>query len=345
MAKELFGKTVNGEEVYLYTLSNQKGMTVKVMNYGAILVNVCVPDKNGEIKDVVLGYDKLEDYFVNSCFFGAVIAPNANRIGNASFTLNGRKYQLDVNDGPNNLHSHRELGGHKRVWEAEEGDHAVTFSVKIQDGEMGFPGNKTLKITYTLTEENELCLEYEGSSDEDTVLNMTNHCYFNLDGHDAGQITSHTMQLFADYYTPADAGSIPTGEIASVEGTPMDFRVPHVIGDRIDADFEQLNFAGGYDHNWVLNGYDGKVRKVAVAANASASRVMEVYTDLPGVQFYAGNFIEKEYGKDHAVYGKRSGFCLETQFYPDAPNKPAFPSSVFGPDRPYHTKTIFKFIV
>lgn len=343
LTKELFGRTECGKDVYLYTLENSRGLQAQVMNYGAMIVRLYVPDKNGETADVALGYDRLEQYFENGCFFGAVIGPNANRIGDAAFTLDGVTYKLDANDGKNNLHSHKTLGSHKRVWDTKENEDGVTFTLSMADGELGFPGNKVMKVTYSVTEDNELVLSYEGISDKNTILNLTNHCYFNLDGAGNGTIEGHRMQILAQNFTPADSGSIPDGEIVPVEGTPMDFREMHVIGDRIDADFEQLQMARGYDHNWVLDGFDGGIRLVAVTENASGSRTMETYTDLPGVQFYAGNFIEKEEGKNGKVYGKRAGLCLETQYFPDSANKAQFPSAVFGPERPYKATTVYKF--
>lgn len=343
MKKELFGKTENGEEIFLYTLENSRGMRAKVMNYGAILVSLCVPDGDGNCADVVMGYDKVEDYFVNGSFFGAVIGPNANRIANARFTLDGVEYKLAVNDGPNNLHSDAAIGIHKRIWEVKEGNESVTFCLKLSDGDMGFPGNKELQVCYTLTEENELRLDYDGSSDRNTLLNMTNHTYFNLDGHDAGKMEDHVLTLHATHFTEILPGAIPTGRLMPVEGTPMDFRSPKRIGDEIDGEWEQLRLVGGYDHNWCLDDFTGNVRLVASVSNASQSRTMEVYTDLPGVQFYAGNVIKPHLGKNGAQYERRGAFCLETQYYPDTANEPAFPSAIFGPDRVYHTTTIFRF--
>lgn len=343
MNKELFGK-VGDREVFLYTLENSKGVKAVVSDFGALIVRICAPDQKGDLEDVCLGYDTLKEYFGNGCFFGAVIGPNANRIGNAQYTINGVTYQLDVNDGVNNLHSHKELGIHKRVWDAQEKDGGVLFTLAMKDGELGFGGNKTFSVLYEMTEDNALRITYDADSDQDTVINLTNHCYFNLDGHGAGSIEGHRLQLLAASYTPADAGSIPYGEIAPVAGTPMDFTQVHTIGERIDADFDQLKMAGGYDHNWVCDNYDGSVRKIAVLTNASGSRTMEVYTDLPGVQFYAGNFITPQSGKGGVTYGRRSGLALETQFFPDTPNKPQFPSSVFGPEKHYHTTTVYRFV-
>ena len=263
--KTVFGTMADGTKIYLYSLENSKGMKAQVINYGAILVNLYVPDKKGNVEDVVLGFDKLEGYYDNSPNFGATIGPNANRIANASFTLDGVEYRLDVNDGKNNLHSHLALGYHKKVWDAVENDHEVAFSLESPDGELGFPGNKKVCVTYSLTEDNELKVHYHGTSDKRTILNMTNHSYFNLAGHGAGEVYDHILTLNAANYTPVVAGAIPTGEIAPVQGTPMDFTSPKRIGDEIDADFEQLKLAGGYDHNWVLDGEEGTLRHIATA--------------------------------------------------------------------------------
>ncbi|HBA68820.1 MAG TPA: galactose-1-epimerase [Lachnospiraceae bacterium] len=343
MEKTVFGTMNDGTRIYLYSIENSKGMKIQVINYGAILVRLYVPDKEGKAEDIVLGYDKLENYYVNGANFGATIGPNANRIANASFVLDGIEYHLDVNDGKNNLHSHLDLGYHKRVWEAKEESNGITFLLEGTDGEMGFPGNKKLEVSYLLTEENELKIHYHGISDKRTILNMTNHSYFNLAGHNAGEIYDHILTLNAANYTPVAAGAIPTGEIASVQGTPMDFTKPKRVGDEIDADFEQLKLTGGYDHNWVLDGESGVLRHIATVEEPVSGRIMKVYTDLPGVQFYAGNFIENEAGKEGAVYNRRHGLCLETQYYPDTANKPSFPSAVFGPEREYDTTTVYKF--
>jgi len=342
--KELFGKTGEGKEVYRYWLENSKGMKAGVINFGAILVNLIVPDANGKADDLVLGYDTLEPYLTNGSFFGATVGPNANRIGGASFTLDGVSYQLDVNDGVNNLHSHMDKGYHKRIWNVTQEKDGVCFSLEDQDGNMGFPGNKKVSVTYTLTEDNELKIHYQASSDKNTVINMTNHSYFNLAGHGNGKIYDHVLTLNASSYTPIVPGAIPTGEIADVAGTPFDFRMGRRVGQEIDADNEQLKMTKGYDHNWVIDGADGTLRKFAVVSDPVSGRKMEAYTDLPGVQFYAGNSISEHVGKDGATYGARSGLCLETQYYPDTANKPQFPSAVFGPDRKYDSVTIYKFI-
>ncbi|MCM1101045.1 MAG: galactose mutarotase [Acetatifactor muris] len=340
---KVFGKASGGEDILLYTLRNEKGMSASVMNLGAVLVELKVPDRNGEAKDVVLGFDSGERYYRNPSFFGAVIGPNANRIGGAAFTLDGEEYKLAVNDNANNLHSDYEQGYHMRIWEAEASESGVTFTIADADGSMGFPGNKKLQITYTLDEENGLTLRYHGSSDRRTILNPTNHSYFNLDGHDAGNIAGHTLWIGADAYTPVVAGAIPTGEIADVKGTPMDFTEEHTVGDRIDADMEQLKLTGGYDHNWVITGADGSLRHVATVKAPVSGRVMKVYTTLPGVQFYAGNFIEEQTGKGGAVYRARHGLCLETQYYPDTIHHDNFPSCVFGAGKDYDSVTVYRF--
>ena len=343
MKKELFGKTKSGIEIYRYWLENSKGMKAGIINYGAILVNLLVPDQKGNIADVVLGYDTLEPYFENGSFFGATIGPNANRIGKAAFSLDGRSYQLNANDGENNLHSHKELGYHKRVWEASWEDGSIRLLLEDEDGSMGFPGAKKIQVIYSLTEDNELKIQYEVWSDKNTIINMTNHTYFNLAGHDKGKIYDHVLELKASAYTPVTASLIPTGELAPVKETSFDFLKAKRIGEEIDADDEQLKIAGGYDHNWVIDGENGTLREFAVVTEPVSGRCLKAYTDLPGVQFYAGNFIGRQMGKENAEYEARSGFCLETQYFPDTANKPAFPSAVFGPDKKYKSTTIYQF--
>ena len=321
-------------------------MTAEVTDFGAILVNLLVPDKKGNIDDIVLGYDNVEKYFENGCFFGATIGPSANRIDNASFEIDGTKYQLAVNDGTNNLHSDAEKGYHKRLWTAvaDENANSVTFSIDDEDGSMGFPGNKKVQVTYTLTNDNELKLTYHVSSDKKTLVNMTNHTYFNLAGHKSGNIEKHQLWINAFHYTPVFERLIPTGDLAPVVGTPFDFREMKVIGNDIDADDEQLKYGQGFDHNFVIDGYDGTMRKVAAVYEAESGRTMEVYTDLPGIQFYAGNCITPQPGKDGAYYIKRSGLCLETQTFPNSINEEHFHDVVFGPERDYDTTTIYKFV-
>ena len=341
VTKRDFG--VEGQQATLYTLENSKGMKAEVTDFGAILVNLYVPDAKGNVDDVVLGYDSLTGYLSNGSFFGATIGPNANRIANAKFTIDGVEYQVDINDGPNNLHSHMQDGYHKKLWAAEVGENSVTFTVTDEDGYMGFPGNKEFSVTYTLDEENGLTLHYHAKSDKKTIMNPTNHTYFNLDGHKAGSIEGHSLLLKASNYTPVVKGAIPTGEIASVKGTPMDFTELKEIGKEINEKVEQLRLTMGYDHNWVVDDWNGELRHIATVVAPVSGRVMHTYSTLPGVQFYAGNCIGADTGKEGAAYGRRCGLCLETQFYPNAVNTPEFPSCVFGGDTEYDSVTVYRF--
>ena len=349
VTKSVFGKSPEGKEISLYTLSNGKGMKAEVTNLGAILVRVLVPDAAGRVDDLVLGFDNGESYYGNDSFFGTVIGPCANRTGGAEYTLDGVTYQLDKNDGANNLHTHKQLGFHKRLWDAEMGENSVTFSLEDEDGHLGFPGNKKVSVTYSLSAENELTLHYHAVSDKKTIINLTNHSYFNLDGHGAGSIEEHELWLGASHFTPVVPGSIPTGEIRAVAGTPMDFTQPKKIGRDIREDYEQLLLTGGYDHNFVIDGWndDSTLRHIATVKGPKSGRVMKAYTTLPGVQFYAGNFIDAQQGKGGVTYGKRSGFALETQYFPDTIHHENFPSYVFGGGngREYDSVTVYKFEV
>lgn len=338
-----FGQSPDGQTVTLYTISNSNGMKASVTDYGAILVSLFVSDQRGVLKDVVLGFDSAEGYFDNPSFFGSTIGPNANRIAKAGFQLDGNICFLDANDGENNLHSHREQGYHKRMWEAQTAKDSVIFTLTDKDGSMGFPGSKEFQVIYTLDEENGLTITYHAKSDKRTVLNPTNHSYFNLEGHKTGTICDHELWLGASRYTPVRQGSIPTGEIASVENTPMDFMSSHPVGQLIDADFEQLVLTGGYDHNYVIDDWNGELRHFATVKAPVSGRVMKVFTTLPGVQFYAGNFIDTQKGKEGALYQKRCGLCLETQYFPDSVNQPMFPTCIFGEGKEYHSVTIYRF--
>jgi len=337
-----FGKTKDGKEILLYTIKNENGMEASVTNLGAILVTLLVPDRDGVVKDVVLGFDKGEDYLTNPCFFGATIGRSANRIAGAKFAIDGETYQLKVNDNENNLHSDADLGYHKQLWDAEPAENAVKFSYFSPDGEMGFPGNLKISVTYTLTEDNALELYYDGVSDRKTLINLTNHTYFNLSGHDAKSILDTSVVLHASHYTPIVPGAIPTGEIAAVAGTPMDFTAAKTIGREIDTDWEQLTMVNGYDHNFVLDNYDKTVRKIG--ETSADGRTMEVYTDLPGVQFYTGNGTAALTGKGGVVYGPRNAFCLETQYYPNSINQEGFQKPEFDAGERYQTKTIYRFV-
>ncbi|MFT3982629.1 MAG: aldose epimerase family protein [Lachnospiraceae bacterium] len=337
-----FGKTKDGEDILLYTIKNERGMEASVTNFGAVLVTLLVPDKAGTVKDLVLGFDKGEDYLTNPCFFGATIGRSANRIAGAKFMIDGVTYRLKVNDNENNLHSDSDLGYHKRLWNAEPTGNGVKFSYLSPDGEMGFPGNLKISVTYTLTDDNALELFYEGISDKKTLINLTNHTYFNLSGHDAASILDTSVVLYASHYTPIVPGAIPTGEIAAVAGTPMDFTAAKTIGKEIDTDWEQLTMVNGYDHNFVLDNYDGTLRKIA--ETSADGRTMEVYTDLPGVQFYTGNGTQALIGKGGVVYGPRNAFCLETQFYPNSINQEGFRKPEFDAGERYRTKTVYRFV-
>lgn len=346
MDKKLFGNLPDGSEASLYTISNTKGMSAVVTDFGAILVKLIVPFADGGAEDVVMGYDKLDEYMENGCFFGATIAPNGNRIAKAKALIDGSEYSLEVNDGPNNLHSHYSRGGHKRLWSvADVADNKITFKITIPDGDIGFPGNIDLAVTYEVTEDNSLKLYYEGDSDKNTILNPTNHSYFNLSGHGSGSITDHLLKLKASGFTEVGAGSIPTGNIAPVKGTIFDFTDYRRIGDDIDSDDPQNVITGGYDHNFAIDDYkEGVVQEIAWVRDSKTGRQMSVATDLPGVQFYAGNYITSQTGKEGASYEKRGALCLETQYFPDAVNHPAFVSPVHGPGKPYKSTTIYKFV-
>lgn len=347
MTKKEFGITPDGQQAFLYTLQNQKGAKICVSDFGATLVSVFVPDKDGRERDVVLGYDDVSDYVNQGCYFGAVIGRNGNRIANSEFTLNGQVYHLTANEYENNLHSNPD-GYDKRIWEVDEvGEQSIRFHLFSPDKDQGFPGNFDVFVTYTLTDKNAVEIHYEGKCDQDTIANMTNHTYFNLDGQDSKEnIERQILTLNADFYTPVkDNQSIPTGEIAPVTGTPMDFTDPKPIGQDIRADFEQLTFAGGYDHNYVLNRSDEKMVEMAVAYSETSKIRMRAFTDCVGVQFYAGNFITGQNGKAGTTYDKRSGFCLESQYYPNAVNTPGFPTPVLKAGEKYDTTTIYQFDV
>ena len=339
-----FGKTKDGKEAKLYTITNGKGAKASITDFGATLVKLFIPDDKGEVKDVVLGFDSAADYENCTSYIGATIGPNSNRIGNSRFSIDGIEYRLADNDGGNNLHSDDDLGFHKQLFDAEVLEKGVKFTISIADMVMGFPGNKTASVTYTLSDENELKLEYEGISDKKTIFNMTNHSYFNLAGHTAGAqgVLDTELMIKAGRYTEIVPGAIPTGKLPEVLGTPMDFRNPKKIGKEIDADFEQMKMVHGYDHNFAIDDYDGTLKLVASAS--CDGRTMEVYTDLPGIQFYSGNGLSPYDGKEGAKYGNRGGFCLETQYFPDSVNQPSFESPVKVAGEKYHTVTMYKFV-
>ena len=346
--KEAYGTTSEGEAVDLYTLTNANGIEVRAITYGGIIVSLKVPDNNGRLDDIVMGHDTLEGYLTKSQYFGALVGRYGNRIAKGKFTLDGVEYKLAVNNGPNHVHGGLK-GFDKVVWQAESFENpegaGVALSYTSKDGEEGYPGNLTAKITYTLTAQNELVVDYHATTDKATPLNLTQHTYFNLAGDGSGDILGHDLLLNASHFTPVDKTMIPTGEIRSVAGTPMDFTKPTAIGARIDQEDEQLQFGGGYDHNFVINQEKGEgLSLVARVYEPTTGRVMEVFSTEPGVQFYSGNFLDGSItGKSGHVYERRTGFCLETQHYPDSPNKPDFPSSILRPGETYESRTIFKF--
>ncbi len=344
--KRAFG-TVDGRPVDLYTLTNGNGVTVRITNYGGIVTEIHTPDNDGRLADVVLGYKDLDDYVKNNPFFGCIVGRYGNRIAKARFQLDGTTYTLAANNGPNHLHGGR-VGFDKVVWDAEtvEGPDKVGVMLKYtsKDGEEGYPGTLQTRVTYTLDNDNRLRIDYQAVTDKKTVVNLTNHSYFNLKDAGATPVLEHKLMLNADQFTPVDETLIPTGELRPVEGTPFDFREPTPIGARIQADNQQIRFGGGYDHNFVINGDAGELRPAAKVFEPSTGRVMEVWTTEPGVQFYSGNFLDGSItGKNGAVYGQRHAFCLETQHYPDSPNQPDFPSTVLEPGEEYKTTTIYKF--
>lgn len=337
-------KTRSFGNATMYTFENKNGMVMEVTDFGATLYSLIVPDKDENPIDVVLGYDSTEEYMGPSgTGFGATIGRNGNRIGKAEFTLNGKTYQLDKNNNGNNLHSGLDYY-HYRMWTVKETtENSITLSLHSPDGDQGFPGNFDVDVTYTLTDDNELKIDYNGAADADTVINMTNHSYFNLNGHASGNILEHELWVDADAFTATDDKLIPTGEIRLVEGSPMDFREKKLVGRDIDADYDALNYAGGYDHNWCLNN-NGEFKKVIEIFSDLSGITMEVYTDLPGVQIYAGNFLVAEPGKSGTTYKKRQGICFETQHYPDAINHDNFPSPVVKKGEVYKTTTVYKFV-
>jgi len=345
--KQSFGKMPDGTPVDLYTLSNGNGMEARITTYGGAVVSLTAPDRAGKFADVVLGMDTLDGYRTQKVFFGALIGRYGNRIGHAKFALEGKTYQLPANDGANTLHG-GPAGFDKKVWPAAEAKSAdgpaLALTYVSKDGEEGFPGTLTAKVVYTLTNKNELQIDYTATTDQPTVLNLTNHSYFNLAGAGEGDILQHQVTINADRFTPVDAGLIPTGELREVKGTPFDFTKATAIGARIGQADEQLKLGGGYDHNWILNRNQNGLTKAAEVYEPKTGRVMEVLTSQPGLQFYTGNFLDGTvHGKGGKVYPRRGAFCMETQHYPDSPNKPSFPSTELKPGTTYHATTVFRF--
>ena len=349
ITRQTWGKTAAGEAVDLYTLTNGKGASVQIATLGGTVVSLKVPDKAGTLGDVVLGFDSLDGYLGAHPFFGVLVGRYGNRIGNAQFTLDGKTYTLAKNNGVNTLHGGRK-GFDKYVWKAREVASPDGLAVELThvspDGDEGYPGTLSVTVRYTWTESTGLRIDYTATTDKPTVLNLTNHSYFNLSAGASATILDHTLHLLADTFTPVDKGLIPTGELRAVAGTPFDFSKPRRIGEFIDATDEQIAFGGGYDHNFVFRRPEATMRMGARVVDPASGRILDLTTTEPGVQFYTGNFLDGSVkGRGGKAYVKRSGFCLETQHYPDSPNKPAFPSVVLRPGETYKTTTQYTFSV
>ena len=348
IARKGFGGLPSAETAELFTLTNAKGYAAKVSNYGGIITALSVPDRTGKVADVVLGYATLAGYLKDSPYFGAIIGRYGNRIGNARFALDGKEYRLAANNGPNHLHGGL-VGFDKLLWtpsiyESPEGP-VLELTCISPDGQEGYPGELSVKVTYTWTNANVLRVEYQAATDKPTVVNLTQHSYFNLAGAGKGDVLGHETQIFADRFTPVDAGLIPTGELRAVKGTPLDFTTPHAIGERIEAKDEQMRLGGGYDHNFVLPPGEGKLIRAARVHEPTSGRTMEVWTTEPGMQFYNGNFLDgRHVGKGGKPYLKRYGFCLETQHFPDSPNKPDFPPTTLRPGQTLRSTTEYRFL-
>lgn len=346
-----FGKNKDGGAVQIYTLTNAQGMEARVTPYGATLVSLKAPGRDGSLTDVVLGFDSVEGYTQTPSppYFGATIGRYGNRIGGAKFTLDGKTHTLYKNDGANSLHGGLR-GFDKAMWTAKQratvAGQSLDLNYLSKDGEEGYPGNLNVTVTYTLNDANEIRIHYTATTDQDTVLNLTNHSYFNLSGAASGDILDHVVTINADRFTPVDAGLIPTGELRSVEGTPFDFRQPHAVGERINSDDEQIKLGHGYDHNWILNRSGAGLEFAARVMDPKSGRVLEVLTDQPGIQFYTGNFLDGSFhGKGGTTYQRRGALCLETQHYPDSPNHPDFPSTELKPGEHFDSTTVFRFSV
>ncbi len=342
---EIWGQTSDGRDVRLFSLT-AGGLTVRVINYGAILVGVEAPDRDGNMEDVVLGFDSLASYLGRHPRFGSLIGRYGNRISDARFEIDGQVFELAANNGPNHIHG-GVVGFDQVLWDAEplegEAEAGVVFRYTSVDGEEGYPGRLDVEVTYVVNPSGELMVDYRAVTDKPTHINLTQHAYFNLEGEGSGDVLAHVLQLDADSFTVVREGLIPTGEIRSVEGTPLDFRRPVPIGARIDESYDQLQLGFGYDHNFVIDGIQGSLRQAARVHAPESGRVLTVSTTEPGVQLYTGNHLNGVVGKAGHVYGPRSGFCLETQHYPDTPNRPEFPPTLLRPGETYRTTTIFAF--
>lgn len=346
IVRDQFGVTVDNKAIDLYTLRNTHGMAAQITNFGATLVSLKVPKQNGGTIDTTLGYDSLKAYEQDTVYFGGTIGRYANRISDGILSIHGKRYYLKKNEGANHLHGGIQ-GFTKVVWEAKALENDAGPSVKLtyisKDGEEGYPGNLSVTVVYTLTNDNAIRVEYLAETDQTTAINLTHHSYFNLAGAGSGNILDHMLTINADQFTPVDSRLIPTGEIRRVKDTPLDFLKPHKIGERIEVNDDQLHLAKGYDHNWVLNKEEGQLAKAARVTEPRSGRTLDVYTTQPGLQFYSGNFLKNRIvGRDKQVYGYRSGFCLETQHFPDTPNRPEFPPATLEPGEKYKQTTIYR---
>lgn len=336
----------DGKDIFLFTLENSCSTKIQITNFGGIIVSAFVHDRNGNLGDIILGFDALENYLKGHPFFGALVGRNANRINRGRIKIGDKQYQLAINDETNHLHGGLE-GFDEKVWNPEivssEDGECLELSYFSRDGEENYPGNLDVRVRYSLSEDNSLKISYYAQSDADTIVNLTNHAYFNLSGQGVGDILRHEVMIYASNFTPVNGALIPTGELRNVKGTPMDFTKPYPVGQRINDRDEQLDFGGGYDHNWVLDKCGVFTEKAAEVYDPASGRVMEVYTTKPGIQFYTGNFLASVKGKGNAEYGKRGGFCLETQYYPDSINQPCFPSPILKAGDKYNHTTVYKF--
>jgi len=343
-----FGILDDGRNVQLFTLKNAQGTSVDIMDLGGVIVSLRTADATGNITDITTGFDHPQQYLSGSGYMGAIVGRYANRIANGRFSLDGKQYSLAKNNGDNAIHGGL-IGFDKKFWhtdtESENSEASLSLTLESKDGEEGYPGNLTAKVTYTLNDRDQLIIDYSATTDNVTVINLTQHAYFNLNGHGAGSVLDQEIMINADQYTPIDNESIPTGELASVEGTPLDFRTPKPIGVNINSSHEQIRFGSGFDHNFIISHpVEGELTLAASVLSPSTGRTLNVYTDQPGIQFYTGNFLNGTLiGKEGAVYARRNAFCLETQHYPDSPNKPNFPSTILRPGEQYVTRTVFEF--
>ena len=346
MEKIFWDKAKSGEDIFLYTIRNQNGMRVEISNFGATILGLYVPDKNGKIENVVMGYDKLSDYYKNWHGIGCTVGPNANRIAHARFSIDGKEYCLEEGPDGHNLHSHFTLGYQKRIWTVDKyEENEITFSFECSDGEMGFPGNKVNHITFTVTEDNELKIHYHVETDKKTIINLTNHSYFNLSGDLTSSIKNHILWLDCPHYTPIDDKAIPTGEIRSVKDTVMDFTTPKKIGVGLKSGDAELKKTNGYDHNFCVREWDKSLKLIGRLQDEKSGRCMEVFTDLPGIQIYTGNYLGVCFGRDKKIYKTHGAICMETQYFPNHINEENFVTAIFDENNSYDSTTIYKFSI